>query len=79
MTLALERAGVRAPVGGEDCEEALHLVCCRDEDLALCGVDLTGQDWVVPQGMPMCWACDGLDGGRCVKVLGRWLRCVAVR
>lgn len=31
--------------GGDGDGELLHLVCCDDADLALCGTDVTGHRW----------------------------------
>jgi hypothetical protein len=51
-----------------------HIACCRNDDLALCGEDLSGAECVVgPTGAPVCGPCEFLDekydgcpyGGRC--------------
>lgn len=66
-----------APVGGDQVGDVVHRVCCRDDDLALCGMDMTGKGWTEQSAGPTCWRCDALDHVRCIRVLGVWLRCAA--
>lgn len=58
------------PAGPDQYAEMQHVVCCRDMDTALCGLDVSGHEW--GQGHePLCPACEGLSGPRgCRRVLG---------
>jgi hypothetical protein len=35
-----------------------HVVCCRDDNLALCGTDVTDEPWADP--VDLCVVCDAL-------------------
>ena len=44
--------------------ELVHLTCCDDENVALCGLDLTGLGWSTEEdlaSLPACVICDGQD------------------
>jgi hypothetical protein len=56
--LAVAPAPVEAPT--DDGDELGHWVCCRDEDRALCGADVTGHAWVNQGQMLDCVVCDEL-------------------
>jgi hypothetical protein len=43
-----------------------HVFCCRDENLGLCGKDLTG--WPIDDTVPTtCVVCVDLDGLECCE------------
>lgn len=42
-------------------EEQGHWVCCEDDDLALCGIDLTEVPWCTEDDGPTCQRCDDLN------------------
>ena len=44
-----------------DGEKICHIVTLEDEDMALCGKDVTGWPWNPP--WPMCVVCVDLAGG----------------
>jgi hypothetical protein len=41
-------------------DEPHHVVCCRDENLALCGTDVTDDAWRSDEVPPSCVVCDDL-------------------
>jgi len=44
-------------------EDGCHYVCCFNNDVAMCGVDVSGVGFVEPWAYaPMCSVCDTLDG-----------------
>ena len=44
----------------EEVEES-HIVCCRDLNLSLCGLDVTGEDFNPPGTPTTCAVCRDLD------------------
>lgn len=59
----VEPAGV-----GNDRPGIAHRVCCVDENVAVCGLDVSEEPWVqVGEKIQRCVVCDDL-GGRCPKL-----------
>lgn len=48
--------------GDDGLEELCHLVTAENEDLSLCGLDVTGYPWNPP--WPVCEACVAISRGR---------------
>lgn len=48
-----------APVRADRDDDLIHTTCCHDDDLALCGADLTGEPWT-EGGDNLCVVCEAL-------------------
>lgn len=46
--------------------DLIHSVCECDENVALCGLDMTGHDWL-PEGTTTCVVCYDLDELPCSR------------
>lgn len=72
----------RKPKDADSDDELTHVCCCRDEDVSLCGVDLTDSNWDHDKQNLQCVVCDDLErsdwcpkGGRCVCTWAQaWMR-----
>lgn len=63
MTTALDLAPTKGST--DDGDELDHLFCC-DEDVALCGSDLTGTEFgEVVSEESLCLVCNDLEGQPC--------------
>ena len=52
-------------------DELVHQVCCRDNDVALCGRDVSLAEWrTTPAHERDCVVCDDLNRGRVCPLFG---------
>lgn len=53
--------------------ELFHVVCCRDENAALCGIDASALEFSDGAGEQFCVVCDDLeaDGPEVCPISGR--------
>lgn len=71
-TLSLDSApAVQVEDGSLD-----HVTCCMDDNLALCGTDVTEDEWVAPDSPITCVVCHALEeavlqAGSCVAACPR--------
>ncbi|MEU9208505.1 hypothetical protein AB0D27_11260 [Streptomyces sp. NPDC048415] len=61
MTTLAPEPTVTAPDSGD---ALTHVVCCND-DVALCGTDVAGQEWVDDDEDPTCVVCRELADAPC--------------
>lgn len=51
-----------------DLDDIVHIACCEDDTVALCGWDLTGSTWVLDGTGMTCAMCDDCERhDRCAK------------
>jgi hypothetical protein len=48
-------------------DNVAHLVCHCNDDVALCGKDVTNDAWTDSETCPMCEAVDELHAGKCPR------------
>lgn len=63
----------------DDGDGLVHIACCDDENVALCGADVSGHEWNVdgtPTTCPICVDLDDLDlvNNECPGC-PLWMRC----
>jgi len=59
-TLTLDTAPVlSASVPSDDCLD--HVTCCGDDNLALCGTDVTADEWIPEDSPTTCVVCASLE------------------
>lgn len=51
-----------------DPADLCHTACCEDQDLGLCGIDVTGHEWDDDGSDPECAACERLVGVDCSEL-----------
>ena len=65
MTAPCSPAAVRdTPVD----EDVVHVTCCQDEDLAMCGVDVAGHPTTPDETPTGCTVCAALEERSCTEV-----------
>lgn len=56
---------------GGDAGEVVHIFCCVDEDLGLCGADISEDEVVAPEDEEAtCWVCQRYDRSHTCPVKG---------
>ena len=43
-----------------EADDLNHIVCCDDDNLAMCGLDLTEVEWMARGALPDCPTCERL-------------------
>lgn len=49
------------PVGQEQEDDVAHVTCCEDDDAALCGKDVTDEEWTDDEKVPDCKVCERIE------------------
>lgn len=63
MSAAIHQIPETAPSRAGNAADLNHEICCVDQDLAMCGTDITGADWT---------ALDPLTCVVCADLLEQW-------
>lgn len=59
--MSLETLPLPAPTASDIRDDLDHVTCCEDDNLALCGTDVTDDEWIPAEALTTCVVCAHLE------------------